>query len=244
MDIGPRVRQEDCLVAAGRVFQKPMLDYSNSVSQDRLVLAVCDGMGGHPDGHKASRFVCEQLTENINREEISEAGIHKALNKIQAQSCLKLPARCGTTVAGIAVHRKRAMIFNTGDSRVYRFTPQKIEYVSHDHSFVQDLVDNKMVSSEDAFDHPLKNLISFGIGPSFEDAWSLYSVYIHEDIPLSGETTYLICSDGVSDLIRDHEIYDLLCENPLENGKRFMGHLKERALKDNTSFIIAAFSED
>ena len=114
--------------------------------------------------------------------------------------------------------------------------------MSHDHSLVQTYLDKGQLLPEEAFVHPHKNVIAFGLGDVFKNEWGIddKKVYIKEDI-LNKDEYYLLCTDGVNDVLRDNEIFSLLQPNPFERFQDFVECLKER-MNDNFSFILIGSS--
>jgi serine/threonine protein phosphatase PrpC len=319
MDIGPRAQQEDCILISSEIFQENQLIKEGSVSSENLLLAVCDGMGGHEAGEKASRFVCEQLKDWSLDGKYSHNRFENNFRLIQKKALKHLPPKSGCTIAGLIIKNDRIHIFNAGDSRVYKITYNGIEYLSHDHSAVQDLLDRQLITAEQAFNHHRKNEISLGIGPVFYKDWQMnincYSIrnanntmiprfddkkintqidaaevyasqdlfgeaaqiyqallaqtakdnepaklffqnrlhalkalkacpqelYMHfYDDTLLSDSRYLICSDGVNDILRDQEIFRHLSYLNSENcGMALVKALRKKGFKDNTSFILA-----
>ena len=238
MMIGPRHRQEDCLTDGQGLFQADLLSRRSHFFADPLLLVVCDGMGGHQSGEKASRFACEQIQQMTWPQSITRQTVRQALVDIQNRAEQDLPAHCGTTIAGLLCRGRNAIVFNAGDSRVYRIHPDALEYVSHDHSLVQDLVDQQMVNAEKAAAHPFKHLIEFGIGPVFANVWPVRDIHMAQQA-IDGSAAYLICSDGLTDIFPETEIHDMLWPAPVDNGGRLANAAKKKGLTDNTSFIIA-----
>jgi len=317
MTVGPRSQQEDCLLITNQVFQGDNLIRDGSFGGKSMLLVVCDGMGGHAAGEKASRFICEELKKDFEPEQFSRQYIIRMMRTIQKRTSSHLPPRCGSTVAGLGIQNNLALVFNAGDSRVYKITSDSIRCVSHDHSSVQEMVDRNIISEKEAFNHPRKNEITMGIGPVFDKEWPdeyhfeqlnertetnhayidmaevdekirAADVYISQDLfdeamdiyseiltgtpesyiytrqfikekiesltdtmasntpcrmyfyeeDLRPATRYLICSDGVNDVLRDAEIFDIFNKNRVEDGMALIHELKKRKLKDNTSFII------
>ena len=238
MMIGPRKRQEDCIIEGPKLFQSDLLSRRTGYVTDPMLLAVCDGMGGHYGGELASRFVCEQIQHQTWSREVSGKSVHHALLEIQTASERNLPPQSGTTIAGLFSEGSRAVIFNAGDSRVYGITAEKLEYLSHDHSLVQDLIDQCLVSMESAAIHPYKHLIDFGLGPAFSRVWSVRDLYIVEQ-RLGPSAAFLLCTDGLTDVLSDAEIHEILAPAPVENGARLANAARKKGLTDNTSFIIA-----
>lgn len=238
MDIGPRNEQEDCILIDNNIYQENQFENSSDFESEVMVMAVCDGMGGHDAGEEASRYVCEKLNSIVDLVNFSGESLQSIMAAVQNSSAGVLPKGSGTTVAGIVAKNNRAIVFNAGDSRVYRITNGDIACISHDHSLVQDLIDRKLINEEEAFKHPYRNVVNFGIGPAFVKAKNRYELNTYEEEIIPG-SYYLICSDGVSDLLRTVEIADILREDPIEEGGKLLQVLNDKKLKDNTSYIIA-----
>jgi serine/threonine protein phosphatase PrpC len=237
MDVGPRSGQEDCILVENQVFQEERLTNSSSYESDMILVAVCDGMGGHDAGEEASRFVCNKLNSIVDLVDFSGESLQTILNVVQTSSVSNLPKGSGTTLAGLIVKNNRVIVFNAGDSRVYRIDGNGISCVSKDHSLVQDLVDRGMITEEEAFHHPYRNVVNFGIGPAFVKAKCKYDLYTHEEEIVS-KTVYLVCSDGLSDIMKNHEIFETLGTDPVADAEKLIKSLKKNRLKDNTSFIV------
>lgn len=238
MDIGPRAEQEDCILINNNIYQEKQLLSNSLFESDVMILAVCDGMGGHDAGEEASRYVCEKLNNIVDFVSFSGESLQSIMTAVQNSSATVLPKGSGTTVAGLVIKDNKAIVFNAGDSRVYRINSGEIRCISHDHSLVQDLIDRSLINEEEAFKHPYRNVVNFGIGPAFVKAKSKYTLNTMEEELIPG-SCYLICSDGVSDLLRNEEIVDVLNSDPVDKGNALIELLKEKKLKDNTSFIIA-----
>lgn len=238
MDIGPRSNQEDCLIIDNSIYQENELLVTSEYESDILIMAVCDGMGGHDAGEDASRYVCEKLNAIVDFVDFSAESLEVILQAVQGSSNNSLPKGSGTTIAGIVIKDQKVIVFNAGDSRVYRMDSGKIQCVSHDHSLVQDLIDQGLINQAEAFRHPYRNVVNFGIGPAFKKAKGRYSVFTYEE-SLDSTASYLICSDGVSDLLREEEIQKVLGDEPVSSGDDLMNLLKTKKLKDNTTYIIA-----
>ena len=237
MSRGPRTRQEDCLLAGGDLFQTDDLKQTRSLNTDFLVVSVCDGLGGHDHGESASRYVCEQIQARIPGNPLEMGTIPELLAAIQADPARHLPENCGTTVAGVMIQNERVFAFNAGDSRVYKITPAGMTCISHDHSLVQGMVDSALIQKDAATTHPLRNFVDFGIGPLFQNAWKDFAVYLFEE-DLEPGAGYLICSDGVHDLVTEDQMHEILMPRPSEKGPDLLAALEQKGLRDNTSFVV------
>ncbi len=237
MDKGLREYQQDCIYIDGEVFHLEHMEcpQEREINQSSAVFAVCDGMGGLSEGEKASAFVCQML----KRCDIpfSKDGIYRVLFKIQKKFESSGFVWSGTTIAGVYINGSNGIVFNAGDSRVYKYTPENLIYLSHDHSYVQSLVDRGIISYQEAFYHPEKYIVEFGIGDVFSPDWKNgKKPYIVED-RLGEDEAYLICTDGISDYILDPQIHYLLYPDPFKNFKRLIDAL-DRVKSDNYSVIL------
>lgn len=240
MNIGLRKNQEDCIFINGEIYQENDLknvkveEINNGIS----MFAVCDGMGGLSKGELASKFVCKKLKEEKGNFQFSESYIKDIFKKIQEEFLKTSINNSGTTTSGVMIKDYKSLIFNAGDSRVYKINKNSIKLLSHDHSYVQHLVDLGYISPDEAKYHPYKNVIEFGIGDVFEDVWKSgnETIFVKEDFLEKGES-YFISTDGVHGVMSESEIFYILYQNPIENAEELKKELLKRR-EDNLSFII------
>jgi len=237
MLLGPRANQEDCILDGIDLFQADRLKETKVIKTDHLLLCICDGMGGHDHGEIASQFVCSTIKEKFEHKPFGDKTLKLTISEIQASAQKELPVNCGTTVAGLISTNNHATIFNAGDSRVYRISESEMGYISHDHSLVQGLIDKLFIQQDSAVHHPLKNVIDFGMGPLFADSWGNFNIHMHKE-PIENDVSYLLCSDGLSDVLSDQEMHEILMPSPVENGENLVNAAIEKGLTDNTSFVI------
>ncbi|WP_457642795.1 PP2C family protein-serine/threonine phosphatase [Persephonella sp.] len=238
MNRGLRNYQEDCIYINGEIIQTDFIEcpQERTIPDKKAFFAVCDGMGGLSDGDRASYFVCSQFKEQ-GLPDFSTKGVQQYLYSIQKEFKKAGFIMSGTTIAGVYMRGRESIIFNVGDSRVYKYTEERLVYLSHDHSYVQSLVDKGLISQEEAFYHPAKNVVEFGIGDVFSQDWiSGKSPYVKKDFLKNGEA-YLICTDGLHDYMPDSEIHYYLYPDPLENFPRLISQL-EKVKEDNYSVIL------
>lgn len=238
--LGRRQDQEDCLLLGGEIVQGEARDVrAVSVAGGALLCAVCDGMGGHAMGAWASRFVCEALRPACAAPPVIPGRVAELLGGIQAAMEREGPRNCGTTVAGVALAGARALVFNAGDSRVYKISPGGVERLSHDHSLVQTYVDRGELAPGDAFRHPHRNVIEFGLGEVFASAWAAGKRVVHcrEDELRPGER-YVLCSDGVHDVLEDAEIAALCSGTGAAVCAEALAAALRGRMADNASLIV------
>jgi len=203
-----------------------------AVNEDSLlaeppVFAVADGMGGHSFGDRASATAVLALHEEFDPGQATDpdhvfAAIRRAnsaVRELTAWAAGGTPLIAGTTLAGLAAvvehpdAEPRWMVFNLGDSRVYRWGGEAdgLERVSVDHSLVQELMDAGLIDEDGARRHPERNVITRALGAADEvraEAWLL---------PATQPQTFLICSDGLTKELDDGRIAELLA--PVEPGE-------------------------
>jgi protein phosphatase len=185
------------------------------------LLVLADGMGGYNAGEVASgiavKTIMSLVREQIEREDLSlpdrgaglsrasiilRDAIHRA-NKIIYQTARTQP-QCegmGTTVVAALFFDNKVTIAHVGDSRLYRQRNGKFEQVTMDHSLLQELVDRGFYSAEEAQRAANKNYVTraLGVEPAVE-------VEIQE-VPAQKGEIYVLCSDGLSDMIEDEDIH-------------------------------------
>jgi len=220
-DIGKRENNEDSLLV------KKIGEFH--------VLAVADGLGGHAAGEVASRVALieieEYLRKNLSRENLKEA-VREAILKANREICMLSRENpeyrgMGTTLVLAIVFGNRALIANVGDSRAY-LIGDGIRRITKDHSLVQELVDRKIITEEEAFNHPQKNVVTNALGIGEDVTIDFYEVEL--------DGYLLLCTDGLSDYVRDREIKDVVlkAQNPCDELVRIA---KERG-NDNITVIL------
>ncbi len=183
------------------------------------VWVVADGMGGHAAGEVASRIAAETLSELAFPEQVRAHDVidQVALAHQRIETAMRQqPSRrgMGTTIAGLArvdeedEEEWRWLVFNVGDSRVYRVTGDELAQVSRDHSEVREVIDAGVITEEEARRHPLRNVITRSLGGGANpapDHWLLD--------PQPGER-FLICSDGLTGEVCDDDLRAILEAHP------------------------------
>jgi len=174
------------------------------------MFAVADGMGGHDAGDKASQAVIAQLSAVVGVAGITPEDVADAIDAAHGSVRLVAqgkPRGAGSTLTGAAVifqeERPHWLIFNIGDSRVYRLRGTILSQLTVDHSIAQELVDEGKLAREDVATYQGRNVITKAVGADYSDAdfW-LYPV-------VSGEKL-LLCSDGLSGEVTDDALVQTL----------------------------------
>ena len=184
------------------------------------VFVVCDGMGGHVGGAKASSIAVSSIIEYLKKEKYND--IPQALNEAIQYANMQIIGFAtanpefkgmGTTACIVVLQENEAYIAHVGDSRIYLYLgkEQQLHRVTKDHSYVQTLVDKGEISDDDAEHHPNKNRIlkALGIRPEMTPTVNV----VH---PKNGDI-FLICTDGLNGMICDNTIEQAIKQDiPLE----------------------------
>jgi serine/threonine protein phosphatase PrpC len=201
---------------------------------------VADGMGGHAAGDVASSMIVESL-QGI-RAPSDEAAfledIERRLQRINTQllhyAAEHVPGGVmGSTVAAFASYRTKALCLWAGDSRIYRLRGGELERLTRDHSQVEDLISLGIIRREDAEHHPESNIITRAVGATPDLA-------IDQRVgELRAQDTYLICSDGLTAVVKDAELGPLMEQSDCEEAVSALLHLAlVRGARDNVTLVI------
>lgn len=236
-----RTNNEDCLLLNDLLVGGISMDQPeyHMVEGDKFINMVADGMGGHQKGELASKAVLEVFKENYvmvdKEDDIGHLiGIaKKKLNDIVSEDCSALGM--GTTVAGMSIKGNRAIVFNCGDSRVYRLNAGFLEKLTRDHSVVQGLVDSGVISENSMRSHPQKHIITSAVAGDLKD--ELPEIYIKE-IPLRKGQIFLLCTDGVWEGMDIEEMEGCLKEGDLAASVGCTFKKSMDSGRDNLSVIV------
>ncbi|SFW29049.1 Stp1/IreP family PP2C-type Ser/Thr phosphatase [Nitrosovibrio sp. Nv17] len=208
------------------------------------LFALADGMGGAAAGEVASRYFIETtqaLFEGQAR--LSAAGLPALVQEIFDRSNARIfeharrhPDDCGMGCTGdlLLFHRERYVIGHVGDSRIYLLRDGDLRQLTRDHSLVQLQVDRGVITAEEARVHPKKNILLRALGT---DSHAFCDT--HEGVGRSGDL-FLMCSDGLTDMVHDSMIRDVLASE--ESIRQKVENLIQAALaaggRDNVTVIL------
>lgn len=203
---------------------------------DKGLFVIADGMGGHSRGDVAADAVIHALARLANSAEPVTAdrlcSTMREANRLVYGLDPHRVGQSGSTVAGMHVTEGQVFLFWAGDSRIYRLRQGELHAMTRDHRVVQEMIDAGLLTEQSARDHPRASVITRAVGA--EPALSLAVIH---DIVANGDT-YLLCSDGLSDLVDTATISRTL-EMPHD---RAADSLLEAAIaaggRDNISLIV------
>lgn len=179
---------------------------------------VADGMGGHNAGEVASKMTAMIVKDCIIRRfnpqmtcaelgELIKCAFIEANAELYEYACHHPEVRgMGTTASMGFIYKNKLVAVHVGDSRIYSVSENSIRQVTTDHSYVQELLSRGQITDDAARNHPQKNLITRAIGSE---------PGIKVDVSVTdynGETVF-ICSDGLSNLVSDEQILNVLKEH-------------------------------
>ena len=208
---------------------------------------VADGMGGVKGGAIASRLaisVLEQdlpaLGSSVSPEALSSiVGVANAKIFEQGTAQPEL-AGMGTTLVGLVFTPSGMLVVNVGDSRAYRIRGDSISQISEDHTLVRELVRSGAISSKEADHHPVSHMLTRSLGPLAE---VMVECRRERDEPQEGDI-YVLCSDGLYNFVQDHEILDVVRQNPLDDANQVLINLaNRRGGSDNITVVVVSIGE-
>lgn len=212
------------------------------------VFVVADGLGGHDGGEVASGIVTEEfgrMAEGFDPArggELVEAALGTCQRRIaefgaQQVSAGRARGYAGTTVVAAVVVDEDGpewLLVNLGDSRIYRMHDGLLEQVSVDHSLVQELVDAGTISAEEAATHPERHVVTRALGGTDSARADYFRV------PLAAAERLLLCSDGISGMIDDEAIAEVLRarHDPRDAADRLVEAALAAGGEDNATAVV------
>lgn len=172
-----------------------------------MLWAVADGMGGYGHGDLASDIVTQELSRVPDDAAAIQAlrdSLHAANGLIQARSSAPGMGRMGATVVAMMMQNSVANIVWVGDCRAYLMRQGHLKMLTHDHTVVQELVDQGVLRDEQRDSHPESNIVTRAVG--YEAAVEVDAL----SVPVVAGDRILLCSDGLTACLGDHEVADLM----------------------------------
>lgn len=205
---------------------------------------VADGMGGHNAGGFASKFAVESIMETLGQQEngspkecllkairIANYQIRQKANEDESMEGM------GTTLVAASLNGNILTVANVGDSRLY-VMGERIRQITVDHSLVEEMIRNGVIAREQARNHPDKNIITKALGAEADVVPDFFEVV------LQPEDIVLLCSDGVSNMLTDKEMGEILIQgnNLEEKARKLVEAANENGGKDNIAVVLVKMS--
>lgn len=230
----------------GRVRENNEDKYEFFLSENEAQLAsrghvfiMCDGMGGHAAGQIASELASKTclevfLTHPADDPQVAMRSAVSAANRFVNDVARTVPDRkgMGTTLSAMALVQEKAVFGHVGDSRIYRLRQGELTQITTDHTWVEDVVSNGIMSREEAEAHPYRHVLTRAIGTNTQveiDVW--------EDT-VEANDVYLLCSDGLTNHVKDQQIAELLQLSPSEAALKLVSSALVDGGSDNCTVLI------
>jgi serine/threonine protein phosphatase PrpC len=183
---------------------------------DLCLWAVADGMGGHDAGDRAAQMIVDSLGQTDSTRSGWGLLDDIRLRLFEANATLVARGRMsgrtsGATVVALVARQGRCAWLWAGDSRGYRLRAGVLTQMTHDHSFVQELVDGGLLAPADARSHPRAHVITRAVG-----AKQTLEIELRHDTVQPGDRL-LLCSDGLTGMLDDGEIAAILADRTIED---------------------------
>jgi len=215
-----------------------------TVKLERGFLALADGMGGEAAGEVASQLFIETALEVFSRgESLSEQEILDRVQKTFQLSNEKILNHVeqhpehqgmGCTAELVAFYNENFVLGHVGDSRTYLYREGHLRQLTKDHSFIQSQIDQGVIPQTEAKRHSLKHVILRAVG--IEEA---LAVDLIKGKSVPGDL-FLLCSDGLTDMVEDRSIQDIL-QSPLllhQKGEGLIDLAKSAGGQDNITVVL------
>lgn len=208
------------------------------------IFAVCDGMGGHAAGEVASFIAVDTIGKQAPTQanDVLLGAAVEAANTAIITSAQegKGKAGMGCTASAVVVENNKLAIAHVGDSRVYLLHHGCLVRLTHDHSFVEELVDAGEITADEARVHPSRSFITRALG-SDPDMYA-----DHFTVDVTTDDRIIICSDGLSSMIEDSEIETLAVSSahPQSCADNLVAAALEAGGFDNVSVVVIDIKDD
>lgn len=206
------------------------------------IVIVADGMGGHNAGEVASNLACEivgnmflEIRQKTDYKEFLKLSILEANKEIYKRSLLDCNlSKMGTTISILIYDTKNVYTGHIGDSRIYFVNKNKIEQITKDHTLVRAMMDSGNLEEGSEKYHKYKNILLQALGTSKKLTVEL------KQLSLPKEFCFLLCSDGLTGMVSDDYILEVMNEKIILEQKinKLIQHAKEVDGSDNVSILV------
>ena len=207
--------------------------------EESFVASVFDGMGGEKNGEVASRLAAEQMS-SMDYVDFSNKVEEYVKNANCAITLYAKGKNMGTTYAAVSVEDDNYIFSNIGDSRGYLFRNGNLLQMTKDHNMVQELLKRGILTEEQAAKHPDRNTLYQYLGMEENGEEIALEPYISKSIEVCGGDICLLCSDGLTNMVKDEKIEKILSLNITfqEKANSLIYHSIEAGGKDNVTVVM------
>lgn len=207
------------------------------------LFGVADGMGGHQAGEVASSLAVHALVEYFKQHRAGRQGEEQAVLRASVEDANRRVYTqaehqphfkgMGTTITVGLFQGCKLQVAHVGDSRAYMLRGDSFTQLTTDHSLVFELVQNGGISEEEAFQHPQRNVLTRALGTAPEVETDL------QELELATGDRLLFCTDGLSGLLREEEIKDIIQQGQLQKvGDDLLAQALEKGGTDNITMVL------
>ena len=237
------------------VFAKSDIGKSREINQDYYYISqdtdtprlyiLADGMGGYKGGEIASKLATDSvknyINSNFNENLVEKEEILKLIgsaveyaNMVVYEKSKEVPELegMGTTLEVCLIYNNKAYIGHVGDSRIYRIRNGIMRKLTKDHSYVQQLVEDKKITREEAKTHPKKNMLTKALG---------CTPYVEPDVRARNferDDVFIMCSDGLTNMVDDDDICEVIMQDITMAADKLIESANAAGGYDNITVII------
>lgn len=222
---------------------------------DNHILAVAiDGVGGYDGGEVAAEIAQKTIVEylqtysNGERLELLKQAIVEANNKIFEERAIQTQfanMSCVLTACLVEVEHKQINMVHVGDTRLYQYWHNELKKLSHDHSLVGYREEMGDLTEDEAMNHPQRNIIDRDAGSNHHEAND--NDFLEAAVfPLQPNSTLLLCSDGLCDMLKSSEMVSVLEKKISLKGKvqQLINHANRKGGKDNVTVVLVEYQSN
>ena len=219
--------------------------YTSDENSVPKLCILADGMGGYKGGEIASKLAVESakkyiennFSNNFSEKEeilklIGNAVEYANMVVYEKSKEIKELEGMGTTLEICLIYNNKAYIGHVGDSRIYRIRKDVIRKLTKDHSYVQQLVEDKKITREEAKVHPKKNMLTRALG---------CTPYVEPDLRARNfekGDIFIMCSDGLTNMVEEKRIYELIKQDISKATNNLINEANSAGGYDNITVII------
>ena len=232
----PRLAVES--IAGQRPYQEDSV-IAQRLSDDRVLIAVADGMGGHAAGEVASALALETLVSALEAGEALDTAFVRANAEVHEQARDPSKQGMGTTLVAAVIEDGEYFIANVGDSRGYMLRGDRIRQLTDDHSFVAEAI-KRGQSEEDAMRSPFRDALTRSVGTEAH-----VEVDVFGPFPVRSDSVLLLCSDGLYKTLSDEDLHRIYARSSTPPGaaQTLVNQALANGSDDNISVVVAEYGE-